>query len=86
MKLENMLIKKEWSEFKEAGFLWFINRTLHIFGWAIVLEYDKENSIISVYPARTKFRGFDNATNSEGYKKITEYMDNNSVELLKEVE
>lgn len=29
-----MLTKKTWKEFRESGFLWWINMILHTFGWA----------------------------------------------------
>ena len=80
-----MITEKTWAEFHASGFLWFLNRTLHIFGWAIVLERSDSGEIARVYPARTKFRGFDSDTNDEGYSKITKYMAINSEELLKEI-
>ena len=71
------------EEFREIGLLWFINTILHIFGWAICYEIDNEK-IINVYPARVKFRGFDNKTTSEGYEKVTEYLKENIDDLLME--
>ena len=50
-----MVIRKEWEEFRKSGLLWFINMMLHVFGWAIVYEYENEK-ITSVYPARTNSR------------------------------
>ena len=35
-----MLTKKSWNEFREVGLLWFVNRILHLFGWAICVDYD----------------------------------------------
>jgi len=29
-----MLTRKTGKEFRESGLLWFINSTLHLFGWA----------------------------------------------------
>lgn len=75
--------KKSWEEFREIGLLWFINIRLHMFGWAICYEIDNEK-IINVYPARVKFRGFDNKTTSEGYEKVTEYLKENIDDLLME--
>lgn len=71
------------EEFREIGLLWFINTILHIFGWAICCEIDNEK-ILNVYPARVKFRGFDNKTTSEGCEKVTEYLKENIDELLEE--
>ena len=51
--------KKTWIKFKESGLLWWINMILHTFGWAIVLEIDKDTKeLLDVYPARVKYRGF----------------------------
>ena len=90
--MENEMVKKKsWEEFRKSGLLWFINTTLHLFGWAIVFDYrvfDKEKDIgdlIGVYPARVKFRGFDNESNDDGYLKVTKYMKENSDTLLKEI-
>lgn len=79
-----MIEKKTWKEFRESGFLWWVNMILHTFGWAIVYESDENQEIISVYPARVKFRGFEEKINTEGYLKVSEYMKENVDELLKE--
>ena len=81
-----MVDRKDWSEFRDVGLLWWINMILHTFGWAIVYEFNDEQEIINVYPARVKFRGFDEQNNSNGYTKISKYMNNNALELLKECE
>lgn len=74
--------RKSWEEFRESGLLWAINQFLHIFGWAIVLESDKEELI--VYPARVTFRGHTEEANTKNYKKLTQYMKNNIDELYNE--
>lgn len=78
-----MIEQKTWREFKESGLLWWINMILHTFGWAICFEMDGEK-ITNVYPARVKFRGFDEKTNTEGYIKISKYIQQNADQLLKE--
>ena len=82
--MSKMLTKKSWKEFKDSGLLFVVNQFLHIFGYAIVFEYNDNNEIIKVYPARTKFRGFGEKQIAEGYKNISKYMKDNSEELLKE--
>ncbi len=64
--------------------LWMINTTLHLFGWSIVIEYNGHGEVIRAYPARVKYRGFSEKTNTWGYKKISEYMVENSVKLAEE--
>ena len=80
-----MVTRKTWKEFRESKMLWFANRLLHVMGWAIVYDYaDDGTTLKNVYPARVKFRGFDDKTETEGFIGISEYMENNAEELLKE--
>lgn len=81
-----MIEKKSWKEFRESGFLWWINMILHTFGWAIVYESDEDQEISSIYPARVNFRGFNEKSNTDGYIKVSKYMRKNAEELLKESE
>jgi len=76
--------KKTWQEFTDAGFLWFANRILHVFGWAIVVA-EEEDSATTAYPARTDYRGFPEGTEEEGYIKVTRYMRDNVKKLLAEI-
>lgn len=81
-----MTQKKTWLEFRNTGLLLVLNQILHVFGWAIVFSFDENDELVEVYPARVKFRGFDNKVTSESYKKISKYMHDNSDELLRESE
>ena len=38
-----------------------------------------------MYPCRTDMRGFSNASNDKGYKRIIEYLANNINTLMKDV-
>jgi len=81
-----MIDKKDWSEFRSTGLLLIINQLLHVFGWAIVFEFDdKTDELVRVYPARVKFRGFDTKSQEESYVKVTEYLHKESDNLLSEV-
>ena len=41
MKVDKEMVeKKTWKEFRDAGFLWWINMILHTFGWSICIEVD----------------------------------------------
>jgi hypothetical protein len=75
--------EKSWEEFRESGLLWWINMILHTFGWAIVIEV-YEGEVTKAYPARVRFRGFDEKNNSEGYQKVSKYLNDNANELCKE--
>ena len=69
-----MLEKKTWKDFRESGLLWWTNRILHTFGWAITVEVDETGKIINCYPARCKFRGFSEESETRGFKRITEHL------------
>lgn len=73
-----MYQRRSFEEFRETGLLWFINQTLHVFGWAIAID-DKE-----MYPMRVSFRGFSEKNNAKGYEKIAKYMRDNSEQIYKE--
>ncbi|MEK4824480.1 hypothetical protein NSS71_07970 [Niallia sp. FSL W8-0951] len=75
-----MIDYKTWEEFRNNGLMWFVNTTLHVFGWTLI--YDPKSK--SVYPARCKFRGFSEDVNTDGYKKVSSYLKRNIDELEKE--
>jgi hypothetical protein len=78
-----MVIKKSWKEFQETGLFLIINQILHIFGWALVYEIE-DGEIKNVYPARVKYRGFDNKNVQEAHKKVAGYLKENIEELEEE--
>lgn len=80
-----MVEKKSCKEFQNTGLLLIVNQILHIFGWAIVVETEDSGRDI-MYPARVKFRGFDEKSVSQAYIKISKYMKDNSEVLLGESE
>ena len=69
------------KEFKESGMLWFVNSILHTFGMA--LTWNPETDVIE--PAITKFRGFEEKYNDQGYRALTEYMKDNAMSLMPDV-
>ena len=79
-----MVTKKEWSEFRSTGLVLIVNQILHIFGWALIFEMNGDE-IKSVYQARVKFRGFGEKSTEEAYKKVSQYMRDNSEELNNEI-
>ena len=81
-----MIKEKSWKEFRESGLLFTVNQFLHIFGYAIVFEFDDNKEIARVYPARVKFRGFGEKQIEDGYKNISKYMEENAKELRIESE
>lgn len=84
-KQMKMVREISWEEFRKSGFLWWINMILHTFGMAIALEIDEDTgAVMRAYPARVRFRGFDEKSTEEGYLKISRYMEENAVQLLEE--
>ncbi|MHA2256155.1 MAG: hypothetical protein ACXAAM_08790 [Candidatus Heimdallarchaeaceae archaeon] len=83
MAKKKMIYKRSWSTFRNSGLLWWVNRTLHLFGWAIVYEFDK-GKIIDVYPARCKFRGFHRDLEETNFIKLSRYLTKNAKKLLEE--
>jgi hypothetical protein len=85
-----MVFQKSWEEFRATGLLWWINHTLHLFGWSIVVEAELNqdgkptNEITKVYPARVKFRGFTEKDTEQGFITLTDYMKRNAPELFAE--
>jgi len=79
-----MVTRKTWKEFQESKLLWWVNRLLHTFGWAIVFQVEQDGEISDVYPARVKFRGFDEKSEEEGFIGLTQYLKDTVDELVEE--
>lgn len=79
-------INAAWQELRASGLLWWINRSLHLFGWAIVVELDDNNQVERVYPTRCAYRGFTADAEERGFRKVTAYLNANAADLLREVE
>ncbi len=79
-----MILRKSWEEFRTVGLLWFVNRTLHLIGWAIVFDVDESGEVTDVYPARVDFRGFTAEAETNGFSKLTEHIKENIDDLVQE--
>lgn len=79
-----MVDRKTWKDFQEAKLLWWVNMILHTFGWAIVLVQEEDGSVSEAFPARVKFRGFNEESNTEGYIGLTNYLKQNIDKLTEE--
>lgn len=85
--MKDGLNEKTWDEFQATGLLWWINRTLHLFGWVVVVAKEEgSNKIVRVYPARTSWRGFDRKDEEQGFKKVSAYLVANAPELKEEAD
>ena len=75
-----------WNEFRETGLLWWINRGLHLFGWAIVVECDVDTGEVEkVYPARVSYRGFESSSEERGFYILTKHLNDTAHHLMTEV-
>lgn len=81
--LKPMVVESTWAEFREADLLWWVNRALHLFGWAICLEVEEGGSVARAYPARVRFRGFPTDVEEDGFIKLTKHLAENA-DLLEE--
>lgn len=75
-----------WRAFREAGLLWWVNRILHLFGWAIVLTVEEDGSVSAARPERVRFRGFETKDEVEGFRMLQDYLADNAEQLAGEVE
>lgn len=81
-----MITESTWQEFADSGLFWWTNRSLHLFGWALVREVEEDGTIIRIYPARCTFRGFSEDVETNGFKKLTTHIATNVNDLVKAVE
>ena len=79
------MTKKTWKEFQDCKLLWWVNRSLHLFGWAIVIEQQEDGTISNVYPARVSYRGFSEEAEDEGFTILTQHLANEVEGLVKDV-
>lgn len=79
--MPEMTEERSWEEFRNSGLAWWINRSLHVFGWALVFEVDDaskpldEQKVTRCYPAHCKFRGFGEESETRGFKRLTTYIE-----------
>ncbi len=67
--------RHSWTEFREAGMLWLVNRMLHVFGWSLVIATDEDTGEeVGMYPVRTEWRGFPRDRDELGYTRVSEWM------------
>lgn len=70
-----------WVEFRGAGFLWWVNRILHVFGWAINVVLENDGRISDAYPSRVAFTCFSADAEEDGVSKLRQYMTDNAAVL-----
>ena len=83
MSKKNAVERKSWKEFRESGLLWFVNRTLHLFGWSIVISI-KDGEIDEIYSAKVVFRGFSEQVEEEGFKALSKHIKENIDDIVED--
>lgn len=78
-----MVEPRSWDNFRESGMLFFINTLLHFVGWSIVVELE-EGKVVKAYPARVKFRGFDDESQTKGHRMVARWLAIHGATLLRE--
>lgn len=81
---DEMVTRRTWQEFRHSKLLWWVNRSLHIFGWAIVIDIGEGDEILDVYPARVRYRGFDEKSEEAGFIGLTDLLKATVDELVEE--
>lgn len=78
----------EAKKFQDSGLLWWVNRMLHLFGWSIIYYYENDDDSLptTIYPQRTKWRGFEPEIDDNGFKNLTKYLKDNAADLEKDLE
>lgn len=84
--MSNGIDRRNWKEFRDTKLLWWINRILHTFGWAIVVEINDLGLVSDVYPARVSFRGFSLESEEQGFIGLTSHLAETIGDLKKEVD
>jgi hypothetical protein len=84
--LEKIQERRTWDDLRASGLLFYINTILHFIGWAIVVEVDTETKLVTnCYPARVKYRGFDEQSQDEEHAKVAEYLANTAPNFPEEI-
>jgi hypothetical protein len=85
--MSEMFEKKTWAEFRANGMLWWVNRLLHMFGWAIAVDVDDTTGeITGCSPGRVKFRGFSPEVEEAHFENVARYLRDHAAELYDEAE
>lgn len=65
--------RKSWEEFESTGLMWWVNKTLKLFGYAIVLDINSDDSVRDAYPAKVSFIQSVSGIDDAGLKKLSRY-------------
>lgn len=77
-----MIFPRTWDAFRKVGLLWWVNRMLHLFGWAIVVDTNEDGKATHAYPARVRFRGFSDESETAGFKALASHLSEEGIRLV----
>ena len=77
--------RETWEVFRKSGLLWWVNRAIHLFGWALIIEIDDHGTVKEVYPARCSYRGFPEAAENRGFQALTHHIAESAGQLQNDV-
>lgn len=66
---------KGWETFRDAGLLWWVNRILHTFGWAIVIAEEDDGSVLMAWPERYEAFGFPREVDEEKLDQFRDHIE-----------
>lgn len=76
-----------WARFRAAGLVWFVNRILHVFGWALVFHVHLETGeVLAVVPERVQWRGFTGFDEQVGFEQVARFLRENAPVLYAEAD
>lgn len=84
--MSRKVVPSTWKEFMDSGLLWWVNRSLHLFGWSICLVEEDDGSSSSAYPAKTPWRGFNHELEEGRFHDLTRHLQEEMPRLVQETE
>jgi len=69
--------KATWEEFQKSRLLWWVNRSLRLFGWSIALEV-QNNVIVGAYPVKTDATAYPEEFEKQAFQELKEYIKNDN--------
>jgi len=74
-KTQPIYQKRTWDEFQKSRLLWWVNRSLRLFGWSIALE-TKNGIIVDAYPVKTNATAYPEDFEIKAFEELQEYIKN----------
>jgi len=72
-KLQPSYEKRTWEEFQKSRLLWWVNRSLRLFGWSIALE-SRGGVIVNAYPIKTNATAYPEDFEEQAFEELKSYI------------